>query len=135
MILSKSASLSIFKTSPTRQRCVQAVSLCVLIMWHIYGETDGRTDGWKDSQNMLVDRLFQCRISPWSKTAEKRVFCIGVKDRRTDGQMDGWTDGRTDKQTDKQNLLYSCVSATKNTTFGIKTVCMQKWDFRCQQNS
>ena len=33
---------------------------------------------------MLVDHLFQYRISPWSKTAEKRVFCTGV----TDGPMD-----------------------------------------------
>ena len=36
------------------------------------------------TQNMLVDRLFQCRISPWPKTAEKRGFCAGVTDGRTD---------------------------------------------------
>ena len=42
---------------------------------------------------MLVDHLFQCRISPWPKTAEKRGFCTGVTDRRTDRP----TDGRTDK--------------------------------------
>ena len=33
---------------------------------------------------MLVDHLFQCRISPWPKTAEKRGFCTGVTDGRTD---------------------------------------------------
>ena len=61
-----------------------------------------------DPQNMLVDHLFQFRISPWPKAAKKRGFCTGLTDgqtdrrtdRPTDGQtdqpMDGWTDGRTD---------------------------------------
>ena len=61
---------------------------------------------------MLVDHLFQYRISPWPKTAEKRGFCTGVTDgptdrqtdgqtdRRTDGPRDRRTDGRTDGQTD-----------------------------------
>ena len=89
--------LMILWTSPTGQRCVRAMSQRVMIMWHMYGETDGRgqTDGWKDSQNMLLDHLFQCRISPWPKTAEKRVFCTCVKDRRTDRPTDGPTDGQT----------------------------------------
>ena len=52
------------------------------------------------TQNMLVDHLFQCRISPWPKTAEKRGFCTGVTDGRTDGWKDGRTDGRMDGQTD-----------------------------------
>ena len=38
----------------------------------------------ENTQNMLVDHLFQCRISPWPKTAEKRGFCRGVMDGRTD---------------------------------------------------
>ena len=37
---------------------------------------------------MLVDHLFQYRISPRPKTAEKHGFCTGV----TDGRTDGWTD-------------------------------------------
>ena len=37
---------------------------------------------------MLVDHLFQYRISPWPKTAEKRGFCTGVTDGRTDGRTD-----------------------------------------------
>ena len=41
---------------------------------------------------MLVDHLFQCRISPWPKTAEKCGFCTGVTDRPTDRRMDGRTD-------------------------------------------
>ena len=48
------------------------------------------------TQNMLDDHLFQCMISPWPKTAEKRGFCTGV----TDGPMDGPTDQRTDRPTD-----------------------------------
>ena len=54
---------------------------------------------------MLVDHLFQYRISPWPKTAEKRGFCTGVMD----GPMDGWTNGRMDQRidgpTDGQTLL------------------------------
>ena len=45
---------------------------------------------------MLVDHLFQYRISPWPKTAEKRDFCTGVTDRRTDGPTDRPTDRRTE---------------------------------------
>ena len=63
------------------------VSAHILIMWHMYGVTNGQTDGWGDSQNMLVYHLFQCRISLWPKTAEKRGFWTGV----TDGPMDGQT--------------------------------------------
>ena len=32
--------------------------------------------------------MFQCRISPWPKTVEKRVFCTGVTDGRTNGRTD-----------------------------------------------
>ena len=35
---------------------------------------------------MLVYHLFQCRISPWPKTAEKRGYCTCVTDKRTDRQ-------------------------------------------------
>ena len=62
----------------------------------MYGETDGRTDGGKDSQNMLVDHLFPCRNSPWPKTTEKQGFCAGVTDRPMDRPTDGRPDGRTD---------------------------------------
>ena len=44
---------------------------------------------------MLVDHLFQYRISPWPKTAEKRGFCTGVTDIPTDGRTNRRTDGRT----------------------------------------
>ena len=60
--------------------------------------TDGQTDGLsskRGSQNMLVDDLFQYRISLWPKTAEKRGFLHlrnGPTDRRTDGRTDGPTD-------------------------------------------
>ena len=37
---------------------------------------------------MLVDHLFWYRISPWPKTAEKRGFCTGVRDRPTDRPTD-----------------------------------------------
>ena len=56
------------------------VSACIDHVTYMYGQTDGRTDGWKDSQNTLVDHLFQCRVSPWPKTAEKRGFRTGVMD-------------------------------------------------------
>ena len=52
------------------------------------------------SQNMLVDHLFQYRISPWPKTAKNRGFCTGVTDGHMDGPTDGWTDGWTDGRTD-----------------------------------
>ena len=35
------------------------VSMCIDHVTYMYGQTDGRTDGWKDSQNMLIDHLFQ----------------------------------------------------------------------------
>ena len=54
---------------------------------------------------MLVDHLFQYRISRWPKTAEKRGICTGVTDGPTDGQNDGGMDGPTDGQT----LLQRCV--------------------------
>ena len=53
---------------------------------------------------MLVDHLFQCRISPWPKTAEKRVFC-------TDGRTDGRTDRRTDRPSYRDAFL---TDASKN---------------------
>ena len=40
---------------------------------------------------MFVDHLFQFRISPQPKTAEKRGFSTGVTDGRTDGPTDGQT--------------------------------------------
>ena len=45
-----------------------------------------RRDRWTNRRvkRLLVDHLFQCRISPWPKTAEKRVFCTGVTDGPTD---------------------------------------------------
>ena len=64
------------------------VSACIDHVTYMYGQTDGRTDGWEDSQNMLVDHLFQCRISPWPKTAEKHGFCTGVRDRPTNRRRD-----------------------------------------------
>ena len=92
VISSHSLNSAIEETSLTRQRCVRAVSQRVVIMWHMYGETEGQKDGWKDSQNMLVDHLFQSRISPWSKTAKKRVL------HRRDGPTDRPTDGPTDRK-------------------------------------
>ena len=46
---------------------------------------------------MLVDHLFQCRISPWPKTAEKQFFCTGV--------TDGPTDRRTDRPSYRDTFL------------------------------
>ena len=66
------------------------VSVCIDHVTYMYGQR------WKDSQNMLIDHLFQFWISPWPKTAEKRGFRTGVTDGPTDGQTDGPTDGRTD---------------------------------------
>ena len=51
--------------------------------------------------NMLVDHLFQYRISLWPKTAEKRDFCTGV----TDGRTDRRTDGRTDRPSYRDAFL------------------------------
>ena len=46
---------------------------------------------------MLVDHLFQYRISLWPKTAKKRGFCTCVTDGRLDQRTDGRTNGRTDR--------------------------------------
>ena len=54
---------------------------------------------------MLVDHLFQCRISPWPKTAEKRGFRTGVTDRPTDGWTDRQTEGRTDRPSYRDAFL------------------------------
>ena len=60
---------------------------------------------------MLVDHLFQCRISPWPKTAEIRGFCTGV--------TDGWTDGRTDGRKDRLSYRDAFLTSVHNTLFGI----------------
>ena len=90
------------ETSPTGQRCVRAMSVRVL--------TDRQTDEKQlsskgGSKNMLVDHLFQYRISPRPKTAKKHVFYTCVTDIRTDGPTDRRTDGPTDGPTDGQTLL------------------------------
>ena len=59
------------------------VSMCIDHVTYMERQMDEQTGG-KGSQNMLVDHLFQYRISPWPKTAEKRGFCTGVTDGRTD---------------------------------------------------
>ena len=75
---------------------------------------DGQT-GRKGSQNMLVDHLFQYRISLWPKTAEKCGFRTGVTDgptdRRTDGPTDRLTDGQTDRPSHRDAFL---TDASKN---------------------
>ena len=64
---------------------------------------------------MLVDHLFQCRISPWPKTAEKRGFCTGVTDRPTDRRTDRRTDGPTDGRTDRPSYRDAFLTdASKN---------------------
>ena len=60
---------------------------------------------------MFDDHLFQCRISPLPKTAEKRGFCTGVTDRPTDGQTDRPTDGGTDRPSYRDAFL---TDASKN---------------------
>ena len=70
------------------------VSMCIDHVTYMERQMDEQTGG-KGSQNMLVDHLFQYRISPWPKTAEKRGFCTGVTDRPTDGRTDGPTDRQT----------------------------------------
>ena len=62
---------------------------------------------------MLVDHLFQYRISPWPKTAEKRGFCTCVKDISTDR----WTDGRTDRPSYTDAFL---TDASKNEWGGLE---------------
>ena len=66
-----------------------------------------------------------------TSTVEPQENAFFERDGWTDGQMEGWTD----KQTEKNSLIQSCVSASEKTTYGIKTVRMQKRDFLCQQNS
>ena len=75
------------------------VSMCIDHVTYMERQMDEQTGG-KGSQNMLVDHLFQYRISPWPKTAEKRGFCTCVTDLPIDGPTGGWTDGRTDRQMD-----------------------------------
>ena len=60
---------------------------------------------------MLVDHLFQYRISPRPKTAKKRGFCTCVTDIRTDGPTEGRTDGRTDRPSYRDAFL---TDASKN---------------------
>ena len=67
------------------------VSACIDHVTYMERQMDKQT-GRKGSKNMLVDHLFQYRISPWPKSAEKRGFRTGV----TDGPTDRRTDGRTD---------------------------------------
>ena len=59
---------------------------------------------------MLADHLFQCRTSPWPKTAEKRGFSTGV--------TDGPTNGRTDRPSYRDAFL---TDASKKGTFSIET--------------
>ena len=61
---------------------------------------------------MLVDHLFQYRISPWPKTVEKRGFCTCVMDIRTDGRTDGPTDGRTDRPSYRDAFLTHLKTST-----------------------
>ena len=72
------ASEVIISTSPTGQRCVWTGSLHVLIMRHIWRGrwTDRRVKRLSSEgcQNMLVDHLFQYRISSWPKTRETRFL-------------------------------------------------------------
>ena len=70
---------------------------CVFVFIDHVKYMERQMDEPKDekTQNMLVDHLFQCRISPWPKKAEKRVFCTGVTDRPTNGPTDRRTDGQT----------------------------------------
>ena len=44
------------------------VSMCIDHVTYMERQMDEQTGG-KGSQNMLVDYLFQYRISPWPKTA------------------------------------------------------------------
>ena len=66
--------------------CIDHVTYMERQMDKQTGETTKYVSSKGGSKNMLVDHLFQCRISPWPKTAEKRGFCTGVTDRPTDGQ-------------------------------------------------
>ena len=61
----------------------------------------------KKTQNKLVDHLFQCRISTWPKTADKRGFCTGVMDGQT-------TDRLTDRPSYRDAFL---TDASKNWRF------------------
>ena len=53
---------------------------------------------------MLVDHLFWYRISLWPKTAEKREFCTGVMDQRTNRWTDRWTDHLTEMRSQRTHL-------------------------------
>ena len=54
---------------------------------------------------MLVDYLFQYRISRWPKTAKKRGFCTCVTDIPKDGPTDRRTDGRMDRPSYRDTFL------------------------------
>ena len=64
---------------------------------------------------MLVDYLFQDRISPRPKTAEKRVFCTCVTDGPTDEPTDGRTDQRTNGWTDRPSYRDARTQLKKGT--------------------
>ena len=71
---------------------------------------DEQTD--EKTQNMLVDHLFQCRTSPWPKTAKNTFFAQALRtDRRTDGPTDGPTDRPTDRPSYRDAFL---TDASKN---------------------
>ena len=84
------------------------VSMCIDHVTYMERQMDEQTGG-KGSQNMLVDHLFQYRISPWPKTAEKRFFFAQAK--RTDGRTNRWTDRRTDRPSYRDTFL---TDASKN---------------------
>ena len=55
------------------------VSACIDHVTYMEGQMDeqtGETTGKGDCQNMLVDHLFQYRISQWPKTIDMRVFAL-----------------------------------------------------------
>ena len=53
-----------------RQSCV---SMCIDHVTYMERQMDEQTGG-KGSQNMLVDHLFQYRISPWPKKQLRNAF-------------------------------------------------------------
>ena len=83
--------------------------LCVYWLCDIYEDdrwTNRRVKSSKwGSKNMLADHLFQCRISPWPKTAEKRGSCTGVTDGRTDRLKNGQTNRRMDRPSYRDTFL------------------------------
>ena len=88
-----------FETSPTGQRCVRAMSLRVWIMQHIWRDRwthvrmkRRRSEG--GSQNMLVDHLFQHKISTWPGHKQPRNADF-AQSLRTDGRTDPLTEMRS----------------------------------------